>query len=129
MRREERGTKKEERRLTELYCGLDAGRQKALLEFAECLAVRAAAPEESASREPVPIERPAEETVVMAIKRLTRTYPLLDKRRLLAETSHFIAKHALEGRPAHEVIDELELVFSAHYETLKSGGDRKKHEG
>lgn len=56
----------------------------------------------------------------MAIKRLTQTYPMLDRRKLLADTSKYVAQHALEGRSAVEVIDELEVVFSRHYENQRN---------
>jgi hypothetical protein len=55
----------------------------------------------------------------MAIKRLTQTYPMLDRRKLFGDTSKFVAQHALEGRPAMEVIDELEIVFAKHFEKVR----------
>jgi hypothetical protein len=62
----------------------------------------------------------AGETVVMAIKRLTRTYPMLDRRKLIGRTSQLMAEHALQGRAAVEVIDELEMVFERYYrDTIK----------
>lgn len=51
----------------------------------------------------------------MAIKRLTRTYPMLDRRKLMGPTSLLVSQHALQGRPAAAVIDELEMVFARHY--------------
>jgi hypothetical protein len=108
----------EEQKLLAILRRLDAGRRRTLLEFAEFLAARTG-DGETAAREPLPIARPREETVVMALKRLTRTYPMLDRRRLLAETSRFIAEHALEGRPAREVVDELEAVFARQYERMR----------
>ena len=50
-----------------------------------------------------------------AIRRLVRTFPMLDRKRLMAEASQFMAQHALEGRAAREVIDDLEAVFARHY--------------
>jgi hypothetical protein len=56
----------------------------------------------------------------MAIKRLTRTYPMLDRRKLIGRTSQLMAEHALQGRAAVEVIDELEMVFERYYrDTIK----------
>jgi hypothetical protein len=46
---------------------------------------------------------------------------MLDRKRLMAEASQFMAQHALEDRPAREVIDELEAVFARHYEMHKVG--------
>lgn len=115
--------KGEGKRLLDLFGKLDGEQQQTLIEFAEFLAARAPLGDDatpSAPAEPLPIARPATETVVMAIKRLTQTYPMLDRRKLFTDTSRYMAQHALEGRPAAEVIDELEVVFSRHYETMRN---------
>lgn len=113
----------EETRLLELFGTLDDSQRETLIAFGEFLAARAtqdggATP--SAPDQPLPIARPETETVVMAIKRLTQTYPMLDRRKLLSDTSRFVALHALEGRPAVEVIDELEVVFSRHHKAMRN---------
>lgn len=107
----------EEKKLLGLFERLPPDKQDTLIAFAEFLAERA--PGEDLV-EPRVIPRPAAETVTMAIRRLVRTYPMLDRRKLMVEASRFMAQHALEGRAAHEVIDELELVFSRHYNTMRS---------
>ena len=63
---------------------------------------------------PQPEPRPDGESVVMAIKRLTRTYPMLDRRKLMGPTSLLVSQHA-QGRAAVQIIDELEVVFERHY--------------
>ena len=50
-----------------------------------------------------------------AIKRLSRSYYMLDRSRMLDETSGLMAAHVLNGRSAKEVIDELEVMFARHY--------------
>jgi hypothetical protein len=110
--------KSEEQKLLDLFEHLRPEQQDQLIAFAEFLAVRGT-PADSDTREPVNLPRPAEETVTLAIRRLVRTYPMLDRRRLLGEASRFVAQHALEGRPASEVIDELEVVFARHYGRYK----------
>ncbi len=105
----------------DIYRRLPAPARRSLEDYAEFLAQRHPAPEVSA--EPLPLERPEEETVVAAIQRLSRTYPMLDKGRMLQETSALMAAHVMQGRPAAEVIDELEAVFRRHYEALRSGSD------
>ena len=72
---------------------------------------------------PEPIERPASETVVGALKRLSRTYPMLDKSRMLSATSDLVAQHILQGTAASEAIDALEQVFREHYRQLQQGCD------
>lgn len=116
-----------ERRLLELYRALDGGGRETLLAFAEFLAQRATAagpaPEgpSGPEPEPEPLPRPEGETVIAAIKRLSRTYPMLDRGRMLGETSALVAQHVMQGRPAAEVIDELEALFRAHYERMRGG--------
>ncbi len=91
---------------------LDARQQDMLMEFAATLAVRDEAPVSAAKR---PEPRPAEESVVAAIKRLTRVYPGAERRRLMGPVSMLMAQHALHGRPAAEVIDELEALFERQH--------------
>lgn len=90
-----------------IYRGLDAQGRRRLLACAEALAKPAVAAQ--------PEPRPAEESVVLAIRRLKRSYPMLDRRCLMGPASALMAQHALQGRAAAEVIDELELVFERHY--------------
>lgn len=65
---------------------------------------------DSPAREP----RPAGESVVGAMKRLRRCYPQLDATALLDQASLLMSAHMLQGRPASEVIDELEVLFARH---------------
>ena len=115
-------------RLLDLFEQLAPEQQERLIAFAEFLSAGAA---DSAGddREPAAIPRPDNETVTMAIRRLVRTYPMLDRRKLMTEAAQFMAQHALEGRSAREVIDELEMLFVTHYEQHKSKGDSRKAEG
>jgi hypothetical protein len=113
----------DEGKLLGLFGRLEPQQQDKLIAFAEFLT--GGAPGEAAASAPLAIPRPAGETVTMAIRRLTRTYPMLDRKRLMGEASRFMAQHALEGRPAIEVIDELERVFARHYQMMREQGDRR----
>jgi hypothetical protein len=121
-----------EKRLTGILRKLPAAQAGMLLEFAEFLLRRhgAAGPEEGETAgvpeipAPVEIPRPAEETVVKAVKRLRATYPMLDARRLLNQTSELMTQHIVQGREAVEVIEELEILFRTHYEKL-AGNDKE----
>lgn len=116
-----------EARLLAVFRALAAPDRHALRAYAEFLAVRGVAVTAQADSVvdagavlPQPESRPDGESVVMAIKRLTRTYPMLDRRKLMGPTSLLMSQHTLQGRAAVEVIDELELVFERHYfETVK----------
>mgnify|MGYP001109540716 CR=1 FL=1 len=110
----------EEKRLLQLFRRLPPSDRETVLSFAAFLAARAPRPE--LPREPLPIPRPREEKVVHAIRRLRETYPMLDHAKMLNEVSQLMAQHVVQGRAAAEVIDELELLFRAHYERLYSSG-------
>lgn len=106
-----------ERRLVKHYRALGPTDRDALLAFGEFLASRNAIhrQEAAAPPDPTPIPRPQEESVVGAIKRLSRQYYMLDRSAMLNDTSALIGAHVLQGRPAGEVIDELETLFARHY--------------
>jgi len=53
---------------------------------------------------------------VLAIQRLTATYPMLDTAKLLNESSELMSSHILQGREAVGVIDDLESLFGRYYE-------------
>ncbi len=115
----------DQRRLLRLYRGLDTESRRTLLNFAECLAQRAGGAHASDATAQPPVsepaleERPARESVVAAIKRLRRGYPMLDSDTMLQETSALMAQHVLQGRDAASVIDELEALFAARYASLQ----------
>ncbi len=106
-----------QQKLLHLFHKLTPEQQSTLLEFAEFLAARA--PERMHQRPiPAPHPRPEKESVVKAIKRLSATYPMVDKAKMLDETSALVAQHIMQGRSAREVIDELEQIFEKHFRKL-----------
>lgn len=116
--------KDSQQRLVGLYRDLPEVEREMLLAFAEFLATRGGRKDVPVP-EPQAIPRPEEETVIKAMKRLSSTYPMLDKARLLNETSMLMSQHMLQGREAREVIDDLEAVFARHYRELCEGeGER-----
>jgi len=118
--------KGDEKALLELFGRLSPPQQEKLMTFAGLLA-REASP--ARRRRPRRGVRPAGETVAKAIRRLARTYPMLDRRRLMPEACNLMAQHALHGRVAVEVIDELEAVFEKHHEQFKANGGSRKSKG
>lgn len=114
-----------QRRLLDLYNSLDAQGQEMLLAFAQFLVARAEgdeAAEEAVVHTPKPIERPDKESVVKAIKRLSDTYHMLERERLLDQTSSLMMAHVMQGRDAVSVIDELEVIFREHYQRYLDNG-------
>lgn len=108
----------EERRLLRLFRALAPTRRDSLLDYAEFLVSRDAPQAAEIPSAPLPIPRPPQESVVKAIKRLRETYPMLDRARILHDTSACMTKHLVHGKPAAEVIDELEALFLRHYQAL-----------
>jgi hypothetical protein len=120
-------------RLASLFELLSATDRASLLSFAEFLAQRSSlslpsmpAPSQT-EPEPVPepnrIPRPDSEKVVAAVKRLSQSYFMLDKRKMLGVTSDLVTQHILHGREAAQVIDELEETFREQYRQLIEGDD------
>ncbi len=111
----------DQRALLKYYAQLSEQDRASLMAFAEFLALRRPsenedqAPEKMAPVEPKQIPRPAQESVIGAIKRLSETYPMLDRSELLTETSSLMSAHIMQGREAAAVIDDLEALFASHY--------------
>jgi hypothetical protein len=117
----------DERRLLKLFKALGQADQASLLAFAEFLEQRGNSAENPDDPEPLEepllIPRPEEESVIGAIKRLSSSYHMLDKSVMLNETSSLMTAHLMHGRPAPDVIDELEQLFSKQY------GEYRKDKG
>lgn len=103
--------------ISEIFDYLPESDQTTLFEFAEFLKSRAPVPASQVT-EPLGINRPEEESVVGAIKRLKKNYPMLVHKTLLNETSEWMMKHMMHGMPAVEVIDELEILFEISYKKI-----------
>jgi hypothetical protein len=118
----------DQERLLELYRRLEPTARESLRSFAEFLVERGASADISAAEENIPvpadIPRPPQESVIAAVRRLSATFHMLDKSLLLHETSELVTAHIMQGRPAADVIDELEVVFQRHYERIESASDR-----
>ncbi|MGD2116861.1 MAG: Crp/Fnr family transcriptional regulator [Chromatiales bacterium] len=118
-----------QRRLLKLFAELDEAGRQHLLVYAEFLLSRQnndnadVEPVAESLPEPEPMERPQSETVIGAIKRLSKSYSMLNKDAILHETSDLMSAHVLKGRPAVEVIDELEVLFERHYLKMKQADD------
>jgi hypothetical protein len=122
-----------QQKLIDIFERLSPVDQAALVSFAEFLSSRsmpggvpvsshpaatASSPREEIP-EPKPIPRPDQERVVAAVKRLSQTYYMLDKTRMLGVTSDLVSQHIVQGRAAEDVIDELERLFEDSYRELR----------
>ena len=100
--------------LTSIFEDLPEQDKNTLFEFAEFLKSRAPEVADKIT-EPLGISRPEEESVVAAIKRLKKNYPMVPQKTLLNETSELMMQHMMQGKVAADVIDELELLFENKY--------------
>jgi len=108
---------KQEKQLVEIFQQLSKQDRQSVISFAQFLQQQAKGEdEEEISDTPLGIERPKEEKVVAAIKRLSANYSMINKSGVLDEAANLMTQHMLHGRDAKEVIDELETVFLNHYE-------------
>ena len=109
--------KNRSRQLDALMLQLDTEHQQAVVDYTTFLVQRykIQAPVEK-GLSPADIVRPEQESVIAAIKRLKKTYFMLDTDSLLDQTSSLMGKHILRGRQASEVIDELQSLFEAKYD-------------
>ncbi len=110
----------QQRRLLDLFSVLDDQNRSSLLAFAEFLAERATSDDIELSQDSTPIEaklipRPAKESVVKAIQRLSASYHMVQREKMLDETSSLMMSHVIHGRDAASVIDDLEKLFEAYY--------------
>jgi hypothetical protein len=103
-----------EARLVELIARLGVHESAMLLEFAEFLAARAG----PAATARVVTLRPAHESVLQAVRRLNRSYPMLDRPRLMRPVGDLLSQHLVDGRDAVAVIDELEALYAAAFRDL-----------
>jgi hypothetical protein len=109
---------KSEKILIKYYDSLASDEREMLLSFAEFLAGRSI--NNQTIQVPVQIDRPAEESIIAAIKRLSTTYSMIDKSKLLSEVSDKVTGHVVHGQELSEVIDELEVFFKHEYEQYVS---------
>ncbi|EIJ43826.1 hypothetical protein BegalDRAFT_2998 [Beggiatoa alba B18LD] len=106
-------------RLNDILKQLPETEQNTLLAFAEFLHVRSRVERPLTVPQPEKIEPPAQgESVVAAIKRLSRSYYMLDKTKMLGQTAELMTQHLMYGRTAEEVIQSIEALFVQHYQSF-----------
>lgn len=112
------------RQLAKTMEGLTPEQQRTVLRFAEFLrteSLQEASPATPAALpEPKLVPRPAQESVIRAMRRLSESYFMLDRGPLLNETSTLMAQHVLQGRSSEAVIADLEVLFHNHYLQMRN---------
>lgn len=96
---------------------LSEANRDTLLKFAQFLLQQeqTSTPPEPPALEPLKIPAPPHETVVQALKRLKKTYPMIEADiGLLDAASQFVMQKVL-GHPDRELIRKMEKLFSDAY--------------
>ena len=115
-----------EKKILAVFKKLSKPDQESLQVFGEFLLSRQKGQVLEDIPEPQHTPRGENESVVAALKRLSASYPMLDKPELLNESSTLMTQHVMQGRDVGEVIDDLETLFDRFYQQLLSevaGGD------
>lgn len=107
----------EDRNALKLFRALDASQKQSALAFMAFLATQESGQTPHEAIKPQLIDRPKEESVIKAIKRLKTSYPMLDQNQLFHATSEKMMDHLMHGKSAPDVIDELETLFLQKYQT------------
>lgn len=108
-----------EKKLLENFQALGEDDQRSLLSFAEFLHSKKPGESKLPSK-PLDIPPPENESVVGAIKRLKKTYPMIESTAVLDKASGLLSSHLLQGRNKESVIQELEILFQGQYEAMKN---------
>ncbi len=106
--------------LTEIFEKLSSTERDTLLDFAEFLLSRSTVkPNPKSSLEPMAPQHedaPQGESVVAALKRLRRTYSMLNTDSLFNKASALMSAHIMGGQSSESVVEELEILFDKHYQ-------------
>ena len=115
---------KDQRRLLACHAKLGEADRDTLQAFADFLVARSPGDEvntPTVPQKPKEIPRPNKESVVAAIRRLSETYYMLERKDMFSDTASLMGAHVMHGRSARDIIDELERSFKGHYERYLEG--------
>lgn len=104
-------------KLLEIFETLNTEKQENLIDYAEFLQSKGNLVTKEVPA-PEVVERPKEETVVGAIKRLKLTYPMIESMSVFSAASDLMTDNMVSGRDAVEVIDEMQTLFEEEYQSM-----------
>lgn len=107
--------KAHEEKMLAFYRRMDEDDQRALLRYAEFLS-QAKKGESDSPVLPDFIPPARDESVIGALKRLSASYPMLDKGNMLDQASLLVSEHLLQGRAKEEIIHEFDILFDQQYQ-------------
>ncbi len=121
---------RDDKKLASICRQLDPPSRESLLAFAEFLLSRMQTRKAEAGRQHIlsPVHEPAvnNESVIAAMKRLKRSYKMLDTDSLFNDASALMSDHVMNGRPAASVISELEALFERYYQQYRASFELEK---
>ena len=109
-----------EKGLLKILRQLPEEQRQSLVDYAEFLAQRYAIETEAVAEHLLDIPRPDKESVVKAVRRLSKNYPMLDSKALFEKTSSFMMRNLMHGEDSAVLIDEMEMFFEEHYQLYLS---------
>ena len=108
-----------EQALLKAFGRMTPSAQCTLVDFADYLSRRHSVAAPSISQQPLQVPRPVEESVIAAIQRLAKTYPMIDSDNVFSAATTLMTRHVMGQQATVEVIDELEAMFKARYDDLQ----------
>ena len=133
-----------ERKLCKLYSSLNDNDRLTLMKFAEFLFAESVVSQDEKSEdegegisddtslavstpfpEPKIIPAPENENVIKAIRRIAKMYYMVDKNKMFDTTSTLMTEHLIHGRPAQEIVADVEKSFKQEYERLYDEYNKK----
>jgi hypothetical protein len=104
-------------KLLAIFETLNEGKQTSLIDYAEFLQSKGDLVSVEVQA-PLGIERPSDESVVGAIKRLKQTYPMIESMSVFSAASSLMTEHMINGRDVIEVVDEMQVIFEEAYQVM-----------
>ena len=111
-----------EKRILNAFRLLNSTQQQTLQDFADFLLLRSTG-SDSTDGLPKQIAPAENESVIAALKRYAAMYPMLDKAKMLPETSELISQHVMLGRDKDLIINEIDRLFKQHYQAMCENSD------
>ncbi|MBF0195618.1 MAG: Crp/Fnr family transcriptional regulator [Magnetococcales bacterium] len=108
---------KERADLLAAFRHLNPANKLTLIQFAKFLQSQQTEGEKPISQEPLDLPKPADESAVKALKRLKRSYPMIDADMSLLDDASRLLMEKITGTPDQEVIEKLEALFVERFKS------------
>lgn len=111
------GMDKDRQRLLTIWRNMQEVDRHAWIKFGEFLTAQAdgMAEQSPVGAEPLPIPKPEQESAVQALKRLKRTYPMIEADAVLLGEAAQLVMQRVMGATDAELIPKVETLFADRY--------------